>query len=155
MTTECATERLEFGACEGSESSVDLTVGSSAQMAADCCCGSWGGGPGRAQGKLAGTAARQSCRAPLELAGSTVSIERVARPNQPQHPRCWRLSLEWLGCRARRVFAVQLSQVPRLIEIPACGLHAGHERTCRRWNATLVSLHFLPQGRANPCSAWP
>ena len=27
MTTECTTERLEFGACEGSESSVDLTVG--------------------------------------------------------------------------------------------------------------------------------
>ena len=39
MTTECTTERLEFGACEGSESSVDLTVGSSAQMVADCCCG--------------------------------------------------------------------------------------------------------------------
>ena len=44
MTTECTTERLEFGGCEGSESSVDLTVGSSAQMVADCCCGSWRSG---------------------------------------------------------------------------------------------------------------
>ena len=50
MTTECTTERLEFGGLRRQRVVGRFDGGELAQMVADCCCGSWRSGRGCSAG---------------------------------------------------------------------------------------------------------